>query len=434
MKFNTEAKVGLFTIIGLCLFAAAIIFVGRLELFEPPRMHITGDFQSVTGLKTGNQVKYSGVTVGRVSSMEVTAKGVTLTMDIDKDTEIPIDSEFALANDGILGDKFIQITPGRSQVFLKDGDMIRGDGHSDIDKTMQQATILMEEANKTLGSINNIIGDAQTQTSLRNALRSTEIIANNTAELTARFNQMALDNQGNINEITANMTDITRNMTAITGQLDTSLQNLDGDGQASRDMRTILDNLKTTTDTLNSMAASMQGIVTDPQSSQDIKETLHNTAQLTTKLNRLTGGDVDSRESGKKYPFKASANMELLYNTTKNKYNPNADFRLQFGQNLFTLGANNIGDGSRLELTYGKYVADQFSVRGGIFDGDVGVGVDYGMGGPFTISAAVMDLNDVRYRIRSEVRLFDDVYAIAQFIRPFSEENGGNFYGIRYVF
>ena len=58
-------------------------------------MHITGDFQSVTGLKTGNQVKYSGVTVGRVSSMEVTAKGVTLTMDIDKDTEIPIDSEFA---------------------------------------------------------------------------------------------------------------------------------------------------------------------------------------------------------------------------------------------------------------------------------------------------------------------------------------------------
>ena len=203
MKFNTEAKVGLFTVIGLCLFAACIIFLGRLDLFEPPRMHITGDFQSVTGLKTGNQVKYSGVAVGRVSAMEVTSKGVTLTMEIKKDTEIPVDSEFVLANDGILGDKFIQITPGHSQVFLKDGDIVHGDGQSDIDKTMRQATVLMEEANKTLGSINNIIGDAQTQTSLRNALRSTEIIANNTAELTARFNQMAADNQGNINEITA---------------------------------------------------------------------------------------------------------------------------------------------------------------------------------------------------------------------------------------
>lgn len=101
---------------------------------------------------------------------------------------------------------------------------------------------------------------------------------------------------------------------------------------------------------------------------------------------------------------------------------------------MFTLGATNIGDDSRLELTYGKYVADDFLFRGGLFDGDVGVGIDYGLNGPFSISAAVMDLNDTRYRIRSEVRLFEDTYAVAQFIRPFSAENGGNFYGIRHVF
>lgn len=134
MKWSTEAKVGLFTIIGLCLFAACVIFLGRLELFQPPQMHITGEFQSVTGLKTGNQIKYSGVAVGRVTDMEVTSKGVTLTMEIKDDTEIPVDSEFILANDGILGDKFIQITPGHSKTFLKDGDIIHGDGQSDIDK------------------------------------------------------------------------------------------------------------------------------------------------------------------------------------------------------------------------------------------------------------------------------------------------------------
>lgn len=435
MKWSTEAKVGLFTVIGLCLFAACVIFLGRLELFQPPQMQIIGEFQSVTGLKTGNQIKYSGVAVGRVTDMEVTAKGVTLTMEIKEDTEIPVDSEFILANDGILGDKFIQITPGHSKSYLKDGDKIRGDGQSDIDKTMKQATVLMEEINKTVGSINNIIGDVQTQTSLRNALRTTESIANNTAELTARMNQMVAANEGNLNEITANMANITRNMTDVTQQLDTSLTELNGDGQAASDMRAILSNLKTTTTSLNNMAASMEGVVTDPQSSKDIKETLHNTAQLTTKLNRLTGGDVDSRDdSGKKYPFKASANMELLYNTTLNKYNPNADFRLQFGKSMFTLGATNIGDDSHLELTYGKFVADDLLFRGGLFDGDVGIGLDYGLNGPFAISAAVMDLNDTRYRIRSEIRLFEDTYAVAQFIRPFSAENGGNFYGIRHVF
>lgn len=164
---------------------------------------------------------------------------------------------------------------------------------------MRQATVLMEEANKTLGSINNVIGDAQTQAALRNALRTTEDIANNTAELTARMNQMVASNEGNLNEITTNMAGITRNMTDITNQLDTSLQELNGDGQAASDMRAILSNLRTTTNSLNNMASSMEGVVTDPQSSKDIKETLHNTAQLTTKLNRLTGGDVESSDSGK---------------------------------------------------------------------------------------------------------------------------------------
>ena len=115
MKWSTEAKVGLFTVLGILLFTACVMFLGRMELFEPPQMKITGEFQSVTGLKTGNQIKYSGVAVGHVTGMQVTSKGVTLTMEINKATEIPDDSEFALANDGILGDKFIQVTPGKSK-------------------------------------------------------------------------------------------------------------------------------------------------------------------------------------------------------------------------------------------------------------------------------------------------------------------------------
>ena len=48
MKWTTEAKVGLFTVIGIVLFAMCIIFLGRIELFQPPQMHITGEFKSVT--------------------------------------------------------------------------------------------------------------------------------------------------------------------------------------------------------------------------------------------------------------------------------------------------------------------------------------------------------------------------------------------------
>ena len=67
MKWKTEAKVGAFTIIGIVLFIAGILFVGRIDIWAKPQMTITGDFTQVNGLKNGNQVKFSGVAIGTVS-------------------------------------------------------------------------------------------------------------------------------------------------------------------------------------------------------------------------------------------------------------------------------------------------------------------------------------------------------------------------------
>ena len=61
MKWTTEAKVGAFTIIGIVLFIAGILFVGRIDIWAKPQMTIIGDFTQVNGLKNGNQVKFSGV-------------------------------------------------------------------------------------------------------------------------------------------------------------------------------------------------------------------------------------------------------------------------------------------------------------------------------------------------------------------------------------
>ena len=51
MKWTTEAKVGAFTIIGIALFIAGILFVGRIDIWAKPQMTITGDFAQVNGNK-----------------------------------------------------------------------------------------------------------------------------------------------------------------------------------------------------------------------------------------------------------------------------------------------------------------------------------------------------------------------------------------------
>ena len=135
-------------------------------------------------------------------------------------------------------------------------------------------------------------------------MQSTELIAQNTANLTAQMNAMLANNSDNISALTANMVGITRNMESLTNQMDTNMKQFNADGQAGTEMRQIVNNLKTTTDSISKMAGAMEGVVTDPKSAADIKETLHNTAQLTTKLNRLTGGDVKAGSDGKKSDLK----------------------------------------------------------------------------------------------------------------------------------
>ena len=57
-EVDAEAKVGAFTIIGIALFIAGILFVGRIDIWAKPQMTITGDFAQVNGLKMAIKLSF----------------------------------------------------------------------------------------------------------------------------------------------------------------------------------------------------------------------------------------------------------------------------------------------------------------------------------------------------------------------------------------
>ena len=419
MKWTTEAKVGAFTIIGIALFIAGILFVGRIDIWAKPQMTITGDFAQVNGLKNGNQVKYSGVAIGNVSDIEITPHGVAVKMKINKKTQIPSDSTFTLGSDGFLGDKFIQISPGQSKVYLQDGDSVKGEGADAMDKAMQSAQKLMDGTEKMLQSINNIIGDPATQNALKHSLQSTATMADNAVA-------------------------ITQNMADVTAQLNQAAQQFNADGNAGNDMRAILTNLKQTTDRVDNMARSMESTVTDPKAQENIKETLHNTAQISARINKLMGGKayqtnvngnvVEENNVEKKSSTKVDQSVDLLYNITDDEFRINGRVRAFNDKGMAELGLSNIGDGTKFDLNAGRFISSKWLVRGGIFESELGIGVDYNLRGPVSLSAAVYDLNNHKYRIRSDIRLHKDTYGVIQMTRPFGSMNGGTYFGIKQVF
>ncbi len=155
-----EIGTGLFVLLGF----AALFFLSMQLPQSGLRLsgaksgfHVTADFDNIGDLKVGAPVTMSGVNVGEVESIHFDQKTykAVVGMRIDPQyKEIPDDSFASINTQGLLGGKYIGLSPGGSDTFLKDG--------SHIDQT-QSAIVLENLINKLFASFASKPSDSQSQ-------------------------------------------------------------------------------------------------------------------------------------------------------------------------------------------------------------------------------------------------------------------------------
>ena len=407
---TAEVKVGIMTVVGVLLLFFVVVGLSHADLFRSSGLTVHVAFSDANGLQAGNTVRYVGVNVGKVESVTAGKDGVQVTLKLKKGTEIPKDSKAVITTDGLMGEKLVSITPGQdTQHLVTDGGTLQGDKVKSVDDVMDNANKLLNNVNDMMKNVNYVIGDEKTQGAMRGSIQ-------NIAGITGNVNDMLAANAGNVQQMTANMA-------AITGQLNESVQRMDGDGKMSADMRSSLENIKVITDRFTVIAGEMENIATDPQSSADIRKTLHNTAQISEKVNGLLGG--------------GGMNMEgeagMLYNDTRNEVSGRANFKLYRRDSFALVGAEDVGDGTQLNLQYGRAYKD-YAARAGLIHGKFGIGADFFTHSKFRFSLEGYDPNDWRYRLTAQYQIHPHIFLMGQFTRPMSRSDGGNYYGINYVF
>jgi phospholipid/cholesterol/gamma-HCH transport system substrate-binding protein len=125
-KINLEMIVGLFLLAGFASFSYLAVKMGDINPFASETYPISARFTSISGLKTGATLELAGVTVGKVSRIDLDAGEyeAVVHMDIDKQVLLTDDSIASIRTAGIIGDKFIKLSPGGSDIFLEAGDEI----------------------------------------------------------------------------------------------------------------------------------------------------------------------------------------------------------------------------------------------------------------------------------------------------------------------
>ena len=135
MKKNTlEVMVGLFMVIGFCAFGYLALQLGEVSIFSSGSTYIlNAEFDNVSGIKRGGAVQVAGVVVGSVDDVRLGEDEVAvLALKIRKDLEVPVDSIASVKSQGIIGDKYIQLSIGGDEELFKPGEVLR-DTESSLD-------------------------------------------------------------------------------------------------------------------------------------------------------------------------------------------------------------------------------------------------------------------------------------------------------------
>ena len=125
-RSSIEVWIGVFVLIGIVCIGYLAIQLGELGWFEEGYYPLHARFQSVSGLVPGTQVEMAGVQVGKVDAISLDRDKLeaVVTLKILKGIELKDDVIASIKTAGLIGDKYIKLSPGGSDDVLKPGDFI----------------------------------------------------------------------------------------------------------------------------------------------------------------------------------------------------------------------------------------------------------------------------------------------------------------------
>lgn len=204
-------KLGMFVVIGLVLLVFTVYFIGKNKNLFGSTFHLRSQFKTVSGLKVGNNVRFSGINVGTVNGIElITDSSVVVDLLVKKGVQkfIKTDAKASISSDGLMGDKVLTITPGTgTNSEVKDNDMIISKNAVEMEDVMSQVKTSVDNAavitgqlaqfsyklNNGNGMLSKLISDPEFSNSLKGTMSNLQTSSKQFANFTTKMNNGVLD-------------------------------------------------------------------------------------------------------------------------------------------------------------------------------------------------------------------------------------------------
>jgi phospholipid/cholesterol/gamma-HCH transport system substrate-binding protein len=203
-------KLGIFVISGFLILIIALFLIGKNQHLIGSHFSLRTHFPNVGGLRTGNNVRYAGIEVGTVKSIEIindTTVEVTMMISRKMKTVIRKNAMASLGADGLMGNKVVNIVPVEATAELaQEGDLLTSQRSVEFDEilralsgTSENIHVISENLKETVFKVNNskgmwkLLSDSNLAVNLTRASHHLEKATMNAHTLTRDVGEIVAD-------------------------------------------------------------------------------------------------------------------------------------------------------------------------------------------------------------------------------------------------
>lgn len=296
MERTTSQKIrlGLFVISGLLIFILAIYFIGDKQKMFGKTNRLEAVFNNVNGLELGNNVRYSGISVGTVRGIQmINDTTIRVNMNIDKAIfpYIKKDAVATISSDGLVGNMIINIIPGNgNKPSVEPGDEIQTFNrvrtedmlttlnitNKNVAKLTENLLKITNEIIKGKGTLGSLINDTIIAKDLGETMRYLKLTTKSASEALTKIDKIvsSLDNKDNVLGI---MKD-----TAVANNLKNTIANLE---KSTTEINKVVTNLNATILNIKDGKGAINYLSNDQELVQKIDSTMTNINEASAKLN-----------------------------------------------------------------------------------------------------------------------------------------------------
>ena len=124
-RSTLDLAVGVFVLLGILALGWLSVRLGKVDFFGGESYTVTADFPTTGGLKNGSSIEIAGVEIGRVTSIQLANYQAHVVMSIRNGIKLTEDSIASIKTKGLIGEKFVRISPGGSDKLIPPNGRIR---------------------------------------------------------------------------------------------------------------------------------------------------------------------------------------------------------------------------------------------------------------------------------------------------------------------